>query len=91
MTIKDLYIFIANKTAQDILRHDAHDNHKIMLAVKYISTKLNLSSRIVENWADVNFIARDHRVSFYNLMRELGHNVKLSELNSLKLTKKRVL
>ena len=91
MTIKDLYIFIANKTAQDILRYDAHDNHKIMLAVKYISVKLNLSSRIVENWADVNFITRDHRVSFYNIMRELGHNVKLSELNSLKPTKKRVL
>ena len=50
MTIKDLYIFIANKTAQDILRYDAHDNHKIILAVKYISVKLNLSSRIVENW-----------------------------------------
>lgn len=83
MTIKDLYIFIANKTAKDVLRHDTHDSHKIMLAVKYISVKLNLSSRIVENWADVNFIARDHRVSFYNLMRELGHNVKLSELNKM--------
>ena len=91
MTIKDLYIFIANKIHHVDLRHNTHDNHKIMLAVKYISTKLNLSSRIVENWADVNFIARDHRVSFYNLMRELGHNVKLSELNSLKPTKKRVL
>ena len=47
MTIIDLYIFIANKTANDILRYDTHDNHKIMLAVKYISVKLNLSSRIV--------------------------------------------
>jgi hypothetical protein len=88
MTIKDLFLFIADKTNKTT---NAHDNHKIMLAVKYISAKLNLSSRIVENWADANFIARDHRVSFYKLMSELGHNVKLSELNSLKPTKKRVL
>ena len=87
MTIKELFLFVADKTAKDVLRHDAHDNHKIMLAIKYISVKLNLSGRIVQNWLDVNYVCRDHRVSLYGLLRELGNNVKLSELNNLKPTK----
>lgn len=91
MTIKDLFLFVADKTNRDIFTTGVHDNHKIMLAVKYISTKLNISSRIVQNWLDINYVCRDHRVRLYGLLRELGNNVKLSELNSLKPIKKRVL
>lgn len=88
MTVKDLFIFIADKTNNAT---GAHDNHKTMLAIKYIALKIGVSGRAVQSWLDNNFIARDHRVSFYNLLRELGHDLKLSELNRLKSVKKAVL
>lgn len=89
MTIRDLLIFVANAACKNVLSRDASDAHKVLLAINYVASKLNLSRRIVETWSDLNIISRDHRVNFYKIMREFGHSVKLSELNSL-TPKKRV-